>query len=84
MKDPQKKKQQLELPNNPITPLLDMYLKKGKALPQRNICTRYGQDMGAISVLINRRMDKEIVAYVYTILLSLQKEGNPAIFYNMD
>ena len=34
---------------------------------------------------VNGWMDKEIVVYVYNgILLSLRKEGNPAICNNMD
>ena len=43
------------------------------------------QDMEAIQVPINRRMDKEDVVYIYNgVLLNHKKEWNSAICSNMD
>ena len=66
--------------------LLGIYLKKTKALIQKNICIPYvhcihnSQDMEATQVPINRQVDKKAVVHIYSRILLSHKKSEILLF----
>ena len=87
---PQKLK--IDLPFDPVIPLLGIYPMEPKTLIQKNIIIPMfiaalfsHQDMEAAPVSISRRVDKTTVEHLHNgILLGCKKEENFTLFNNMD
>ena len=88
------KKLKMELPYDPVIPLLGIYPKELKA----RCCTAFvhprsqqhysqcsSQKVEVTQAVIDRWMDKQNMVYMYKgIVFSLKKEGNSDTRYNMD
>ena len=61
------KKLKIELPYDPAIPLLSIYPETNENTNLKKIYNT--QDMEATQVPINRQMDKEVVVYVYNVIL---------------
>ena len=86
------KKLKMNLPFDPVIPLLGIYLKEPKILIWKNICTLcswhsilyHSEDLEAAQVPISRWVDKTTMGYLHNRILLSHKKENFTICDGMD